>query len=370
MDGDGQASGGESEKGCLTMTTIYDIARQAGVSATTVSKVLNGYPDVSVKTREKVQKITAALGYQPSAAARGLVTRRSMSIGVFYQDHTAYGFRHPFLHDIIASFQDIVGESGYDLLFFSKVHGTNIPRGFEARARHRDVDGLFLLGVPRTDPGLQSLSRSRIPIISVDLDLIGSRASYLASDNVGGAKRAVEFLFENGHRRIGFVGDRYGTKPGHDRTLGFHQALQELSLPFRAEWVLEGDFSEASGYEAMTKILSTEDRPTALFLASDMMAIGAMRALFEAGMKPGEDISLIGFDDVDLARYVTPGLTTIRQNKDEMGRLAAIELLELMRNPNKPPSVITVETELVARQSVKNLFSADHQSTKAIAGLS
>lgn len=293
-----------------------------------------------------------------------------MSIGVFFQDRSSFGFRHPFLHDIIASFQDIVGESGYDLLFFSNVHSANTPHGFEARARHRDVDGLFLLGVPRTDPGLSSLSRSRIPIVSVDLDLIGSRASYLASDNIGGARNAVHFLYENGHRDIGFVGDRYGTKPGHDRTLGYHQALQELSLPYRAEWIQEGDFTEASGYAAMMKILALRERPTAIFFVSDMMAIGAMRAIREAGLTPGEDISLIGFDDVHLAQYVTPALTTIRQNKDEMGRLAAIELLELMRNPNKPPSVITVETELVVRDSVKNLLNVDQHRSGKVAGIS
>ena len=343
------------KKEVVAMTTIYDIARRAGVSATTVSKVLNGYPDVSAKTREKVQRITNELGYQPSAAARGLVTRRSMSIGVFFQDESGMGFRHPFLHDIIASFQDVVGASGYDVLFFSPTNGSKTPQGFEARARHRDVDGLFLLGVPRTSPGLTSLSRSRIPIISVDLDLLGSRASYLVSDNIGGARVAVSHLAELGHRYIGFVGDRTGTKPGHDRTLGYHQAMQELGLPFRAEWVLEGDFTEESGYEAMQRMLALPEMPTAVFFASDMMAIGAMRALREAGLTPGDDVSLVGFDDVQLAAYVTPALTTIRQNKEEMGRMAGHELLELMQNPNKPPAVLTVPIELVVRSSVKRI---------------
>lgn len=337
------------------MTTIYDIAKRAGVSATTVSKVLNGYPDVSVKTREKVKRITTELGYQPSALARGLVTRRSMTIGVFFQDHANSGFRHPFLHDVIASFKDIVGESGYDLLFFTNVQSHSAPKGFEARARYRDVDGLFLLGVPRTDPGLSALALSRIPSISVDLDLIGSRASYLTSDNVGGARRAVEYLVECGHREIAFVGDRYGTKPGHDRMLGYQQALQEWGLPFHPEWILEGDFTERSGYLATVKILTLTSRPTAIFYASDTMAIGGMQAMEEVGVKPGRDLSLIGFDDIQLARYVSPALTTIRQNTDELGRKAAYELLELMQNPNKPPTVTTVSTDLIVRDTVKKV---------------
>ncbi|WAH39122.1 LacI family DNA-binding transcriptional regulator [Alicyclobacillus dauci] len=339
----------------MSMTTIYDIAKQAGVSPTTVSKVLNGYSDVSQKTREKVQKITTELGYQPSAIARSLVTRQSMTIGVFFQDHVNSGFRHPFLHDVIASFKDVVGEAGYDLLFFSNVLSGTSPMGFEARARHRDVDGLFLLGVPRTDEGLVALSKSMIPVVSVDLDLIGPRASYLCSDNIGGAHQAVEHFVQCGHRKIAFIGDRFGTKPGHDRMLGYQQALQKWSLPFRSDWVIQGDFTEPSGYEAMVKLLSVTELPTAVFCASDMMAIGAMHALSDRGLQVGEDISVIGFDDIQLAKYVTPGLTTIRQNTEEMGQCAAKQLLELMMHPDKVPSVMTVETELVVRGTVKNV---------------
>ncbi|MFB5193255.1 LacI family DNA-binding transcriptional regulator [Alicyclobacillus fastidiosus] len=337
------------------MTTIYDIAKRAGVSATTVSKVLNGYPDVSLKTREKVQRITAELGYQPSAVARSLVTRRSMTVGVFFQDHVNSGFRHPFLHDVIASFKDVVGAAGYDLLFFSDVRDQHAAQGFAARAKHRDVDGLFLLGVPRTDPGLAALSRSQIPVVSVDLDLFGSRASYLSSDNVGGARKAVQHLVERGHRRIAFIGDRFGTKPGHDRMLGYQQSLQEWSLQYRSEWVLEGDFTEPSGYLAMKQLLGLDELPTAVFCASDMMAIGAMKAISEVGWCVGEEISLVGFDDIDLSRYVTPRLTTIRQNTEQMGEMAAKELLELMNTANKPPGVITVETDLIVRDSVRDL---------------
>ncbi|GMA51176.1 LacI family transcriptional regulator [Alicyclobacillus contaminans] len=333
------------------MTTIYDIAKRAGVSAATVSRVLNGYPDVSPRTREKVQRITAELGYQPSAVARGLATRKSMTIGVFYQDHVNSGFRHPFLHDVVASFKDVVGEYGYDLLFFANMQGA----GFEAKARHRDVDGLFLLGVPRTDQGLVALARSRIPIVSVDLDLLGPKASYVASDNIGGTLQAIGHLVECGHRNIAFVGDKFGTKPGHDRMVGFQEALRKWNLPFRSDWMLEGDFTEESGYWATSALLQQSEWPTAIFYASDMMAIGGIHAMNAAGVKPGDDISLVGFDDVLLASYVTPSLTTIRQNKEAMGGKAAHELLALMADDNKLPTVITVDTELVIRESVKRL---------------
>lgn len=337
------------------MTTIYDVAKRAGVSVATVSKVLNGYPDVSQRTRDKVQQITDELGYHANAVARSLVTRRSMTIGVFFQDHDNRGFRHPFLQDVIASFKDIVGEAGYDLLFLSEQRSDASSRSFEARARQRDVDGLFLLGVPRTNSGLAALSRSQIPTVSVDLDLFGPKASYLCSDNVGGARKAVDYLVANGHRKIAFFGDRFGTKPGHDRMLGYQEALQANALQYRSEWVLEGDFSEASGARAMKRILKCSELPTAVFCASDMMAIGGMDALLEAGLEVARDMSIVGFDDIDLARYVKPGLTTIRQNTEKMGQRAATELLELMNMANKPPSVMTVETSLVIRGTVRNM---------------
>lgn len=340
------------------MTTIYDIAKRAGVSPTTVSKVVNGYSDVSHRTRERVQSIMLELGYRPNAVARSLVTRRTMMIGVFFRDNLNNSFRHPLLHSVIASFQDVVGASGYDMMFFSNTQVESAPVGFEAKALNRGVDGLFLVGVPRTDPGLRELARSKIPVVSVDLDLYGSRASYLSSDNIEGSRLALRHLVDNGHRCIAYMGDRFETKPGHDRMLGYQLGLQELSLPYRADWVISGDFTEESGYLGARKLLDSSEMPTAVFCASDMMAIGAMRAFEEMGIRPGEDISLIGFDDVEYARYVRPRLTTIRQNSLEMGQRAATELLELIEETDKPPSIITVATELVVRESVKDITNA------------
>lgn len=332
------------------MPTIYDIAKRAGVSVATVSKVMNGYPDVSERTRKRIIDITNEMGYHPNASARGLATKRSMCIGVFFKDHVNSGFRHPFFHDVLASFKDVVGANGYDLIFFTNSTATNMD--YESQAHQRGVDGLLLAGVPRTDPALVPLSKSSIPCMSIDLDLLGSRAGYLSSDNIQGAEQAVDYLVSCGHQEIAFVGDQFDTRPGHDRMLGYHQGLSRHGLPFRPEWVLEGDFTEVGGYTAMQRILELEHRPTAVFFAGDMMAIGAMKAMRDLGLEPGKDMSMIGFDDVTLASYVTPALTTIRQNREMMGRLAAQELVELIEKPDYAPRVITVQTELVVRQSV------------------
>ncbi|GGH88190.1 LacI family transcriptional regulator [Pullulanibacillus pueri] len=334
------------------MPTIYDIAKKAGVSAATVSKVLNGRADVGAKTIEKVKRITEELGYQPNSLARGLATKKSKTIGVFFQDHLNSGFRHPFLQDILASFKDVIGEHGYDLIFFANNQPNNQALSFEERAKDRNVDGLFLLGVPRTDPKLASLIKSEIPCISIDLDLMGPRASYLSSDNIAGAIMAVDYLVEMGHRDIAYISDVFATKPGHDRLIGFKTAMEKHGLPILSKWILASDFSEQGGYQSTKKLLESKHLPTALFCAGDMMAIGAMQAIREKKLKIGEDISVIGFDDINLLKYIAPRLTTIKQKKDVMGQLAAKELLKLMNGSPYFPTPVTVSVELVVRDTV------------------
>ena len=336
----------------MSNPTIYDIAKKAGVSAATVSKVLNGRSDVGRKTIEKVKRITEELGYQPNSIARGLATKRSKTVGVFFEDHLNSGFRHPFLQDILASFKDVIGAKGYDLIFFANNHPDTQLESFEARAYNRNVDGLVLLGVPRSHPNLTSLAQSEIPCMSIDLDLQGPRASYLSSDNIGGAIKGVDFLVEMGHKDIAFIYDVFGTKPGYDRLVGFKKAMESHGLAIRQEWLVNGDFSEPGGYKATKGLLASNPVPTAIFCASDMMAIGAMKAIKEQGLQVGVDVSVIGFDDIKLLQYITPGLTTVRQNTEEMGKHAALELLKLMDNASSVPNVLTIDTELVIRESV------------------
>lgn len=335
------------------MTTIYDIAKQAGVSAATVSKVLNGYTDVSARTRAKVQKVADDLGYFPNAAARELVTKRSMLVGVFIQDPTNGGLLHPFFQDVIASFKDGVGELGYDIIVFASNQGMEMD--YVQRARQRGVDGVLLFGIPRSDPYLPALKRSDIPCIAIDLDFLGRRAGYVISENQLAAEKMVEHLFELGHRDIGYVGANLDTRPGHDRLLGFHNAMTRYGLPVRQEWMVEGDYSEESGRIAVESLLQAERLPTAIFFSGDMMAIGGMQAMRAHGIEPGTDISICGFDDITLANYVYPSLTTVRQKRTEMGRIASRELLSLIDNPLLPPRVVTIETELIARDSVRAL---------------
>ncbi len=336
------------------MATIYDIAKKAGVSAATVSKVLNGYSDVSAKTVSKVTKICEEMGYRPNSVARGLATKRSSTIGIFFTDHLNSGFRHPFLQDILASFKEVVGQAGYDLVFFSDDSPSNKSNTFFERARHRNVDGVFLMGVPRTDPNLHSLAHSNIPCMAIDLDLLGSRAGYITSDNIGGAIKAVDYLIQMGHTEIAFISDVFSTKPGQDRLIGFRAAMQTHHIPIQSNWILHADFTEQGGYTAGLRLLEKGKVPTALFCAGDMMALGAIKALNDKGIRVPEDLSVIGFDDLALLKYFKPGLTTMRQNKALLGQRAGTELLKMMKDTNYYPSSSSlIETELVIRDTVK-----------------
>lgn len=335
------------------MVTIYDIAERAGVSAATVSKVLNGYKDVSAKTVTKVQLICEEMGYRPNSVARGLATKKSSAIGIFFTDHLNSGFRHPFLQDILASFKEVVGLAGYDLVFFSDDRPNNHLNSFYDRAKHRNVDGVFLMGVPRTDPNLHSLAHGNLPCMAIDLDILGPRASYITSDNIGGAIKAVDHLVEMGHRDIAFISDVFSTKPGQDRLIGFRLALEKHQISMRSEWILNGDFTEQGGYKSCLRLFEKSKLPTAIFCAGDMMALGASRALNEKGIRVPEEMSVIGFDDLALLKFVKPGLTTIHQNKDLLGKRAATELLKMMKDPNYFPITSSlVETTLIVRETV------------------
>ncbi|MEC0229571.1 LacI family DNA-binding transcriptional regulator [Paenibacillus alba] len=333
------------------MTTIYEIAKHAGVSISTVSKALNGYADISPKTRAKIQEIIKELKYQPNATARGLATKRSYMIGAFFQDDLNYGFFHPFLHTLLENFKDAVGRNGYDIVFFTNTVAHGGPDDYEARAKHRNVDGILLLGIHKDDPKLVSLQASSIPIMSIDMDLSGPKVGYVTSDNRGGAIRAVEHLIALGHQRIGFIGDCFSTQVGYERFLGYQQTMQKHGLSVQAEWITQGNFSEESGYTAARDILQLNPCPTAIFCISDSMAIGAMKAVREHGWQVGVDISIVGFDDIAMASHVHPPLTTIRQNKEEMGTRAAMVLVDLIEKDETPSSAFSIPTELIVRES-------------------
>jgi len=337
------------------MTSIREVAEHSGVSMSTVSRVFNGYDDVSQATRERVLASAEELDYAPSAAARTLVTRRSQVVGVvLYTGDEHPDIHHPFFQGVLVGLKRGIGALGYDLLLFA-TEQPGSSRGREhsylRRARQHRVDGIVLMGVAREDPEVEKLVRSPIPVIGVDLDVAGSSSSYVTSDNVGGARLAVRHLHGLGHTRIATIAGPQRTKPGADRLLGYRAEVRALGLDADPAYELEGDFYSESGGAAMRRLLELTERPTAVFAASDLMAVGAIRAAQGAGLRVPEDLAVVGFDDIQLAELVDPPLTTIRQDSVGIGVAAGRALVEQIENPDVTPPVLTLPVELVVRAS-------------------
>jgi LacI family transcriptional regulator len=302
-----------------------------------------------------VLKAARKLDYSPSAAARTLVRRRSQLLGVVLftgYEHPDIG--HPFFQEVLVGVKRGVGARGYDLLLFATEQpgsGDGRPHSYVRRARHHHVDGVVLMGVDRDDPEVEKLLDAGIPLIAVDLDIVGEHATYVSSDNVGGARLAVRHLHALGHTRIATIAGPQETKAGADRLLGYRAELQALALDARPGYEQVGDFYSESGDVTMRKLLELAEPPTAVFAAADMMAIGAMRAVQAAGLRVPDDVAVVGFDDIEIAPLVSPALTTIRQDKVGLGLAAARALLEQIETPDVTPPVLTLPVELVVRAS-------------------
>jgi LacI family transcriptional regulator len=328
------------------MASIREVARLSGVSVATVSRVLNGTAAVREETRQRVLERVRELDYVPNAAARTLVRRRSQVIGVVVNTGDAHpDLKHPFFGDVLVGLRQALGASRYDLLLFTE------RKGFLRRAVHHQLDGLVLMGVDRRDPDLRGVLDRRLPTMNVDLDVSGPRAGYVMSDNVGGARTATRHLVELGHVRIATITGLSNTKPAIDRLRGYREELLAHGFPYRTTYVRAGDFYSASGDEQTHRLLALRRPPTAIFAASDEMAIGAVSAIHEAGLSVPRDVSVVGFDDIESASLLRPPLTTIRQNKTALGRVAGESLIGLIEDEQAKPPRIALPVELVERSS-------------------
>jgi LacI family transcriptional regulator len=324
------------------------------VSVATVSRVLNRSANVSEDIRERVLEHARRLDYVPSAAARTLVGGRSQLIGVVLNTGGGHpDLKHPFFQDVLVGLKDTVGDHDYDLLLFSNrrdEHGVPLQPFLRSAVQHR-VDGLVLMGVDREDADFRAAVERGVPTVVVDLDVVGPRTGYVMSDNVAGARLAVEHLASLGHERIATITGLPRTTPGADRLNGYREGLRACGLRFRPSYVCEGDFYPESASVQMQRLLELDEPPTAVFAASDDMAMGALSAIRAAGLAVPQDISLVGFDDDELAALLDPPLTTVRQDKAALGAAAGTALVELIESEGSAPPQLLLPVELVVRGS-------------------
>ena len=326
--------------------TIEHVAQLAEVSKATVSRVLNDSPKVTEQTRERVMEAIKESGYYPSAMARRLTTNKAETIGLIIPTPQDKTFGNPFYTEILRGFTHQAKIEGYDLLLFINEYQFNYSQLFHDRR----VDGLLLVGVNRNDKGVIQLSKNKFPyILTGKVDY--KEANYVDADNRGGAYQAVSYLVNLGHKRIGYLGGSFDFVFNQERFEGYLQVLKEHNLEYGKELTMESINTEESGYEAMRKLLESSSIPTAVFVANDLDAIGAMKAVKEKGLRIPEDISLIGFDDIQLASYTEPTLTTVRQPIYEMGTTAISLLVQLIEGKKEEPLKVELPTQLIIRES-------------------
>jgi LacI family transcriptional regulator len=327
--------------------TIKEVAREANVSVATVSRVLNAKGPVRDETRQRILEAAARLGYSPNAAARSLSTRKTGTIGVLLPD--LYG---EFFSEVIRGLDLAARRSGYHILVSSS-HSDRSEVEAVLRTLRGRVDGLIVMSPEADALALQSNLPARLPIVLLNARIEGSAFDSINLDNYGGAAAMVRHLAGLGHRRIAHVKGAPGNNDALERLMGYREALRSVFDGEGAEPVeLEGDFSEESGARAGREILAMSPRPDAVFAANDAMAIGLLHAFQKAGVKVPGEIAVAGFDDVPIARFLTPPLTTVGVAIADLGALAIQRLLQAMEREDVLESQHEVlPTTLVVRGS-------------------
>jgi len=331
--------------------TIEEVARQAGVSRATVSRVVNGDARVSPATRERVQRVIAEHGYSPNAAARALARRRTQAIGLATDAPMTELFGHPYFTLLIQGIAEACERRGYGLVLTPMVSHT--PEGLR-NIRRGHLDGVVVSTVAVGDAFLARLDDVGLPYALVGRHPARPEIPAVTADNVAGGRMAAEHLLHLGYRRIAAISGTPGLGSTLDRLEGYTQALSAAGITPQEEWVVPGDYTERGGYRAMQRLLALRPRCEAVFCGNDLTAIGAMRALSEAGLRVPDDVAIVGYDDVPVARLVDPPLTTVRQPITEIGRLAAerlIDRLEGVEPPEEAHAGPAFDVELIIRGS-------------------
>lgn len=329
--------------------TIRDVAQRAGVGVATVSRVLNGTGYVKAETRERVLEAAAALGYVPSQLARGLVRHLSDTVGLVIPDIT-----NPFFPLITRGVEDAASEAGYTVFLCNTDNDPALEAHDVQKLRERRVDGIIFVGTTERRESVDRLLADGIPVVVMDRQLGHADVDTVLVDNRWGALAACRHLIELGHRRIAHAAGHQSTRTGQDRHEGYREALEEAGIAYDPAAVVWGDFTYESGFRVGQVLLGRYPRPTAIFAGNDLIALGVIRAAEEAGIAVPDDLSVVGFDDIQMSAVVRPGLTTVRQPAREMGRLAMAMLLERISGKAAGPGRRHVsQPELIVRGTTR-----------------
>jgi len=326
-------------------SSIKDIARMANVSHSTVSRALRESHLVNASTAEKIQRIARESGFRVSAVARGLVTRKTHTIGVVVTT-----IADPFIGEVVSGIEQAANDNGYSVFLADSNADPEREKKVVRSFAERRVDGIVVAASRVGALYVPLLSEMKVPIVLLNNQHPGEFVHSVVIDNVEGSRQATKHLIDLGHRRIAYLGDRFGYQSDTERFSGYRRALDEAGVPFLPELVVHGDGKADAASQAMEKLLALEEPPEAVFCYNDMTALGALRLIRLHGLQVPQDISLVGFDDLFLASYVQPPLTTVRQPMHRMGMLAMESLLRVMAGETAGET-IRVSAELIVRES-------------------
>ncbi len=333
-----------------------DIAKIAGVSSATISRVINDDAFVAPKTKERVLKVIKEYGYVPNATAKNLKTSSTNIIGYLVPD-----LKNPFFTSLLEGFEELCYEKGYDIIF----ENTNENLAREKKALQTflgyRVDGILAVFVDPDNEDIGKFKDLNIPIVCIDRKSKNTlEHDCILIDNFGGMKQIVEYLYNLGHRDIALIYGTLSITPGEERLAGFCKTMKELGVPVKKEYVINGYFNEEGSYKAVEKLLALEKRPTAVITSNNLSTMGAYKAFIDNNIKIGKDISLVGFDDFSLSAHLSPPITVLKRPNKEIGRIAAERLLQrieaIKKGKNMFPTEQRLQTQLCIRESCSEVI--------------
>jgi LacI family transcriptional regulator len=328
------------------MPTIRDVAKLAGVSVATVSHVVNGTHFVSEPARERVINAMRALDYQRNEVARSLRRGRTLTLGLVLPDSA-----NPFFAEIGRSIESAAASQGYSVILCNTYGDINKERSYVDLLLAKQVDGIIVDTEEKHGQGLAARFPYQLPVVLVDREIPENPFDTVVTDNQRGARLATEHLISLGHRRIGCITGPHHLTSSVQRLSGFRQALAEAGLSDTEDLIFHGDFRPPSGLAGFQNLINLPEPPTAIFACNDMMALGVLRAALEAGVRVPQDLAVAGFDDIEIGQFVYPSLTTIAQQKDEIGLRTIQRIVELISGDEKGPQTILVPPRLITRES-------------------
>lgn len=323
------------------MVSMKDIAKKCGVSVATVSKALNNHSDIGQATKEKIEKMAKEMGYFPNSSARALKTNRTYNLGVLFVDEARNGLRQDYFSAMLDSFKVTAESKGYDITFINCNKEFN-KMSYLEHSKYRGVDGVVIACVKFSDPQVQELVNSDVPVVTIDHEFDNRMA--IVSDNEKGMTDLTSYIISKGHRDIAYI-HGMNSSVTRKRLQAFNSTMEKAGINVTKEYIKEGAYRDPKLAEKLTKeILGLKKRPTCIIYPDDYAAIGGINAIKELGLSIPEDISVAGFDGIDIAKVLEPKITTLEQDTTTMGKEAAEKLIELIENPD----AIVIERVIVA----------------------